>query len=80
MEQGIIDGVTPLNKAESTLKISASANEVYNKFYVRLNEGIKKTQRMKIFSNACEFSKNIPCYTLKATLHGKFWEEMEKVV
>lgn len=33
-----------------------------------------------IFENICQLTKAIPCYRLQATLEGRFWEEMEKVL
>jgi len=33
-----------------------------------------------IFENICHLAKAVPCYRLSATLEGRFWEEIEKVI
>jgi hypothetical protein len=33
-----------------------------------------------IFENICHLAKAVPSYRLSATLEGRFWEEIEKVI
>ena len=33
-----------------------------------------------IFENICQLARTVPCYRLQATLEGRFWEEIEKVI
>jgi SynChlorMet cassette protein ScmC len=40
------------------------------------NAAIKK----QLFLNACQISKAIPSFILRVDLHGRFWEELDKVL
>ena len=32
----------------------------------------------QVFNNACKLAKMVPTFRLRISLHGKFWEEIEK--
>jgi len=75
-----------INKA-IPLKISESVLQIYNfalqRIHVEINQ-IDKRRALKIktqlFKNIWKLLEIIPAFTLKATLQGKFWKEMEGVL
>ena len=40
----------------------------------------KKEMQMQLFKISSEIAGSIHCYTLRATLHGEFWKEIERVI
>jgi SynChlorMet cassette protein ScmC len=80
LEQSETDEVIPLTMGESVIYINESSVQVCQKFWGSMDNENKIRFRTVIFNNACEIAKNIPAFRLCATLHGKFWEEIEKVI
>lgn len=80
LEQSERDDVQPLAKAEAALMINSSAGQVCNHFYRDSGAGERRSQTIKIFDNACKLAEKIPCFILKASREGSFWEEMEKAL
>lgn len=80
LEQAESDEVVPLGKGEATVLISESAAQVCQKFWRRSDIEYQRRFRSEIFSNACEIAERIPAYRLRASLHGRFWEEIENVL
>lgn len=80
LEQSETDEVVPLGMGEAAVLINGSATQVYQKFWRRADIENKRRLRGEIFSNACEMAKRIPAFRLKASLHGRFWEEIENVL
>ncbi len=80
LEQSETDEVVPLGAGEAAVLISESAMQVCQKFWRRADIEDQRRFRSKIFSNACEIVARIPAYRLRASLHGRFWEEIENVL
>lgn len=45
-----------------------------------LNLKEEKVIRKKLFDNACQLAKAVPVFSLRVSLNGRFWENMEKVL
>lgn len=80
LEQSKIDQVVPLQKAVAIQKIFESLKQIWESYWEKEEIAVKRVMVKKLFTTACEITSKTPCYTLKATLHGKFWKEIEKVI
>lgn len=80
LEKADIDGVFPLGGGEAAVLLNDSSTYLYLRILNSLDVRERRSVREKIFDNACEFAKAIPTFTLKTSLTGKFWEEMERVL
>ncbi|WP_157199778.1 hypothetical protein [Methanogenium cariaci] len=66
---------------EATAGITGAANQMMRTFYRRMETDRSRTLRRQVFENACNMAGgNIPAYQLRATLDGRFWEEIEAVL
>lgn len=80
LEQAESDEVIPLGEGHAVVSINKSANQVSQKFWQQLDNKTKRLFSIQQFHNACKIAKSIPSFTLRASLHGRFWEEMEKAL
>jgi SynChlorMet cassette protein ScmC len=77
LEQARTDEAVVLGNGETAIRINRSATQVCQKFWRKLDKEHKRVLSQQLFRNSCEMAKAIRTYTLKATLEGRFWEEME---
>lgn len=80
LEQSTEDKIILLKPGEAALKITNLAAQIYSSYWEYTTEEEKKELKTKIFSNAWDLTTTIPSYTLRCSLHGEFWKEIEKVV
>lgn len=80
LEQAETDEVIPLGAGEAAVLMSEAATQVCRKFWRGSDEETVRKFRKQVFNNACEIAGRAPAYRLRATLHGKFWEEIEKIL
>ena len=80
LEQSDKDAVIPIRKSIAIQKIFACFKQVWENYFDKLDKKSKTDMRCKIFNSACDIAEHIPCYTLQASIEGKFWEEIEKVI
>jgi SynChlorMet cassette protein ScmC len=80
LEQGESDRVSPLGEAETAAKITQSASQVCARMWGRLESWVRRENNVKLFANACDVAKNIPAFSLHASLTGRFWESIEEVL
>lgn len=80
LEQSKFDQAVPARTSEAALEIYNAALRGWS--YSLRDENMKpRTEIMKAaFNNACEVSKNIPCYNLCVSIDGHFWEEINRVL
>lgn len=78
LEQFESDEVIPLGAGQTAAFISESVDHVFQKFWRGMNSNIQKNIRRQFFDNACKMAMSIPGFYLRASLCGKFWEEIEK--
>lgn len=79
LEQGERDEVIPVGAGEAALKIHTS----YEQEEVNLvtdNAEVESSIVRKAFDNSCSLAKAVPAFTLRATLDGQFWKEIEQVI
>lgn len=80
LEQAKKDEVIPLKQGKAAIYIYNLSLQSYSKNCRNLGSLDRKRRINKLFDNACKLAKSVPSYTLKVSLTGKFWEEMEKVI
>ncbi len=78
LEQSGEDTAEPIGKGRAAMMINDSASQVCRRMLRRMGAGEEASLRKKIFENACLLSARVPSFTLRFTLNGRFWEEMDK--
>ena len=80
LEQAEADQLVPMGQGQAAALVYASARQVCARNWMTLSGEQLTITRKRLFENACELAKEIPAYTLRVSLEGNFWEEMEKAV
>jgi SynChlorMet cassette protein ScmC len=80
LEQSEEDEVIPLGKAEAAVLAQQSAIQVFYRYWNNLHHEELKTLKKTLFNNACEFSRAIQAFRLRASLTGRFWERIDAVL
>ena len=66
----------PKLRPESTNQPARSAQRMWR----GLESSVQRENNLKLFANACSLAKDVPAFTLRASLTGRFWESIEKVL
>jgi len=74
------DAVVPINKYEAAARAIHLHSQMLNDLWFDLELGDFRKQRTIFFQNVTTLVNEVPCYVLRATLHGRFWEEIDKRV
>jgi SynChlorMet cassette protein ScmC len=80
LEQSEIDEAVPLGAGEAAILMSESAVQVFERFWERIGREVQRESRIELFTNACAMAKAIPAFRLRVSLHGRFWEQIEKAL
>jgi len=80
LEQAEADEAVPVGQGEAAVLMSDSASQICQRFWRRMDIKDERSFRVEIFHNACEMAKRIPAFRLRVSLHGRFWEEIEKAL
>lgn len=80
LEQSREDTVLEIPKTLAAARAYNAAEQVSTHTWRGLDAAEVRAFRNKLFENACELVKTVPTYILRASLTGKFWEEMERVL
>lgn len=80
LEQAEATEILTIGKGEAAALINQSTNQVCEKFWRPSDKATKTMQVKRLFDNACEMAKKVPAYKLRASLNGRFWEEIERVL
>ena len=48
--------------------------------WIRLPKDRQTALKTRLFDNACDLARRVPSYRLHVSLHGHFWEELERVL
>jgi SynChlorMet cassette protein ScmC len=73
------DGVKPLGQGSSALGIADGAAVCFSYLDRYFGAKADRLLRKRIFENAAALAGTLPAYTLRASLTGLFWEEIEKI-
>ncbi|MBW4055526.1 MAG: SynChlorMet cassette protein ScmC [Proteobacteria bacterium] len=80
LEQSETDEVIPIGKGQAAVCMTEAATQVCCKFWAKIDNEARISYRRELFSNACKIANSVPAFTLKASLTGRFWEQIEKVL
>jgi len=81
IEKADTDEITSLkNRAETVLMLNRSVREIYLRYLNNLEKQQRREEATAIFNNVCSMAWAIPCYRLRISLTGRFWEKIEEVV
>lgn len=77
LEQSKSDEVVPIGKGKASILALEAVEESCEKIW--MDQSIEERIRIKelILNNTLELIKNVPVFTLRASLNGEFWKEME---
>jgi len=80
LKQSEADAVEPVGKGQAAIFVNQSAIQSSGFFWREMDKVRQRKVRDRVFKNACDLVKTVPVFRLHASLHGRFWEEMEKVI
>lgn len=80
LEQSEADEVVPVGEGEATILMNESTTQICRRFWRRMDVEVQRKFRRELFDNACKMAKYVPAFRLRASLHGRFWEEIEKAL
>lgn len=80
LEQSSKDEVVPLGKGKAAVCLYQSCVQLFRRYWASSEPSRIAALNQVLFDNACRISSQVPAYTLRATLDGRFWDEMEKVL
>ena len=80
LEQSDTDQIIPLGRGVTATRTYESAEQICMRYWIHGTTEENRREKRLVFENACDMAQKIPAYTLRATLHGRFWEEMERVI
>ncbi len=79
LERAEYDEVVPLERKRSLFMINEMAIQAAVVGIINMNKEEERLLRLRLFNNSCDLSRSVPAYILRASLHGQFWKEIEKV-
>ncbi len=80
IEQADVDSVLPVGEGQSVAQMSESAYQAYRSYWEIVKNENKKLLQRKMFHNSIAMVKKIPVFKLRVSLHGRFWEEIERAL
>jgi SynChlorMet cassette protein ScmC len=80
LEQATTDEVMPIGRAQASVRITESATQIYQATLSNLVSEEGRATKERIFENASALAGTIPAFTLRVSIEGRFWEEMERVL
>ena len=80
LDQSKHNEVVPLGGGEAAILINQSVKQICSLIYSSFSSKGERKVRRRLFDNACELAKTIPVFTLRVSLTGQFWKEIEKVL
>jgi SynChlorMet cassette protein ScmC len=80
LKRGDRDDVERVSPAIAAGMLQRLSREAWSSFLGRLQKDEKKRLDQALFDACCAVANTTPAYLLRATLHGEFWREIEKVL
>jgi SynChlorMet cassette protein ScmC len=78
--QSDIDQVESIGKGKASTLIYRSASQVFFKSWLTTGPNGRDPVRVKTFQNACQMAEAVPSFFLKASISGRFWENMQEAL
>jgi len=80
LEKANVDQIFPIGGGKSAALMFESTAQICMRFWMHIKSEEARTENQMAFENACDIAQKIPAFNLRATLHGRFWEQMECVI
>jgi len=80
IKKGEKDEVIPMGRGEAAARMYQSAEQVCLRNWRDFSAEEERGEKERLFANACELSQNIPAFSLRVSLQGEFWKEVERVL
>ena len=80
LEQAAADEVIPLGQGEATACINHLALQVCYRYWADIDFAEMRSRRTTLLENICQLVRAVPAFRLRVSLHGRFWERIEKVL
>ncbi|OQX26150.1 MAG: SynChlorMet cassette protein ScmC [Desulfobacteraceae bacterium IS3] len=80
LEKAPSEEVIPVGEGHAAILINQSSAQSGGAFWHAWDKAEQMKIRQLVFRNACEMAKAIPVFRLRLTLHGNFWEYIEKAM
>ena len=80
MEQSDDDEAALMGEGKAALSITRATSQICRKYWRNADEAYQRAFRNNLFDNACRMAKRVPAFRLRVSRHGRFWEEMERVL
>jgi SynChlorMet cassette protein ScmC len=74
------DAAEPLERARAAVLLYDAAMYKYRFAMAGADQEEIRSERGALFGSTCDAAQRIPSFTLRVSLHGRFWEEMEGVI
>jgi len=74
------DAAEPLERARAAVLLYDAAMYKYRFAMAGAGREEIRAERGALFGSTCDAAQRIPAFTLRVSLDGRFWEEMEKVM
>lgn len=80
LEQSSTDGIIDISQRDASFLLIDLASQMCRPYWFHMERIEVMKQKSKIFCNAWEIARNVPCYVLNVSPNGEFWKEIEKVI
>ena len=80
LDKAPADGVEPLERARAAVLLYDAAMYKYRFAMAGAAQEEIRAERGALFGSTCDAAQRIPTFTLRVSLHGRFWVEMERVM
>ncbi len=79
-KQGERETIEPLGAGLASVYLFHNCESMWMRYPPVLEQERRRLIRRRRFENCCTLSQAVPCYRLRTTLEGQFWDEMAKVL
>jgi len=80
LEQSLTEGVEPISAGRAAQSIYETSKSMFHRYSIYPDQTEKRNLYTALFENACAISNEVPSYVLRASINGRFCEEIEKVL
>jgi SynChlorMet cassette protein ScmC len=70
----------PMGEGRAAIEINESARQTHAWRLRGLCPGEENEWSTRVFENACHITRQVPAYTLRLNLGGRFWKEVERLL
>jgi SynChlorMet cassette protein ScmC len=80
LEQHPTDLVTRLSQGQAAVFLTQSVEQLFARTWETLPPAEAARRRRLAFANAADLALAVPAFRLQLSLHGRFWEDLEKLL